>query len=345
MPVQQITPWGKFLAGVLLVSATAFAINLLLQYWPNKMPPLGKGDNAWYTNTPYKVTLIEDSASSRKRSASEERAIDSLIYYIDSTNEVIRKKVVAKDSTVAKDSLQLAVLNKALKEHHATWPTGASSLESKAPDNHDDKIHLNTILLILVATMGFLGNMIHIAASFTSYVGNGTFERSWILWYFVKPFTAAALAIIVYFIIRAGFLSYGSDPSSVSLYGLVCLAALTGLFTDNATLKLKEVFDVIFKPKDDRKDKLDDFKITVASITPDKIDVNTANKINIKGENFKKKTLQIKMNGSVINNAVITDTTIDFTYTVGDADKTKTTFEMTIADVANNVIDKKTFTV
>src|SRR5688500_17518431 len=67
---------------------------------------------------------------------------------------------------------------------------------------HDNStLHINTIMFLLVALAGFTGNMIHIATSFTNYVGSEKFKSSWLLWYFVKPFTAAALAVIFYMVL------------------------------------------------------------------------------------------------------------------------------------------------
>src|SRR5881392_3391395 len=39
-------------------------------------------------------------------------------------------------------------------------------------------LHINTIMFILVALAGFTGNMIHIATSFTNYVGAEKFKRT-----------------------------------------------------------------------------------------------------------------------------------------------------------------------
>jgi len=119
-------------------------------------------------------------------------------------------------------------------------------------------IHINTVLLILVALGGFAGNMIHIATSFVTFIGDKKFERSWILWYCVKPFTAAALALGFYFVFRGGFLNTSAEAPNINLYGVMTIAILTGLFTDTATLKMKEVFEVLFKPKDEREGKRDE---------------------------------------------------------------------------------------
>lgn len=116
-------------------------------------------------------------------------------------------------------------------------------------------INLNTILMILVSFSGFLGSMIHTSSSLVNYIGSGKFRRRWLLWYIVKPFTGAALSIVIYFILRAGILNPG-ESDNLNLYGLVTLAALSGLFSDKATLKLEEIFSVIFKTQDVRPDKI-----------------------------------------------------------------------------------------
>jgi len=178
------------------------------------------------------------------------------------------------------------------------------------------RIHLNTILLLLVALMGFLGNMVHVSTSFTTFVGNETFKRSWILWYCVKPFTAAGLAIIIYFIIRAGFLSYGTGASGVSLYGILSLSALAGLFTDSATLKLKEVFEVIFKPKDERKDKLVDVVFGVTAVSPLSITAAAgAASITLTGANLDKTDLKITIDDKAAETLSVTADKVELKYT------------------------------
>lgn len=161
-----------------------------------------------------------------------------------------------------KDNIKPLYVNKLFHVQLAGIPSPDSSVKAdlaKIPsaDLYPGLIHLNTILLLLVATAGFLGNMIYIATSFTTFVGAGKFKKSWLLWYCVKPFTAAALAIGMYFVFRGGFLNMSDDSTNINLYGVMTLSVLTGLFTDRATLKLKEVFDVLLKPAQDRPNKLE----------------------------------------------------------------------------------------
>ena len=304
-PVNEITKAGKFWAGVLLIVLTTAVITLVIAYWPNKMPPIGQGDDgAWYTRQCFNITLIE------KNDCAILHDNDSLRRNSDSTElKIVRLGIALKDTAVKKDTVQFKKLSDsllALEKKDAELKKNISSITDIK------KIHLNTILLLLVALMGFLGNMVHIATSFTTFVGNETFKRSWILWYFVKPFTASGLAIIVYFIIRAGFLSYGSGASGVSLYGILSLAAFAGLFTDSATLKLKEIFEVIFKPKDERNDRLEG-EFSVTALAPETIPATGETKLTLTGKNLNKPDIKITIDGVEIN-AVKTADKIEINY-------------------------------
>jgi len=324
----QINFWGKLLAGIFLISFTAAAIYLTMAYWPNKMPPIKDGDDgAWYSKECFKITLIEkpDSSLMGQIKATQTK--------IDSFETKIKAK---KDSLKTKaDTLFFNSLNDSLAKLKIIK---ADLAKSNPVIDEDKKIHLNTILLILVALMGFLGNMVHIASSFTSYVGNGTFLRSWVLWYFVKPFTAAGLAIIIYFIIRAGFLSYGAGAGGISLYGIMALSALAGLFTDSATLKLKEVFEVIFKPKDDRTGKLQGDALTIATISPDPIPAGVESTLVITGKNLNMAGLKITMSGVSVTPVTNTSEKLEIKYTPA-AGATKAVLVFT--DKSGNVLSTK----
>ncbi|WP_315820494.1 hypothetical protein [Paraflavitalea speifideaquila] len=168
-------------------------------------------------------------------------------------------------------------------------------------------INLNIILLLLVAAGGFLGNMIHVATSFTTFVGAGKFQQSWILWYWVRPFTASALALALYFAFGAT-----NDPANADIDRILTVAILSGLFTDIATQKLKEVFDVLFSPKDNRPNKLTDPAIKINAVTPDELAKEGENKMVIKGANLKSQKLLIKIDDQEIPNPRVTDEEVSF---------------------------------
>jgi hypothetical protein len=120
-------------------------------------------------------------------------------------------------------------------------------------------------LLFLVLLTGALGSFVHAATSFVTYVGNRSLTPSWIWWYVLRPFVGMGIAGIFYFVIRGGLvlLSAAPDIEKLSPYGLAAFAALSGLFSKQATDKLSEIFDNLFKTQkgkgdEERADKLDE---------------------------------------------------------------------------------------
>jgi hypothetical protein len=104
-------------------------------------------------------------------------------------------------------------------------------------------------LLVLVAVAGALGSYIHLATSFSDYLGNRQFVSSWKWWYILRPFIGSALAAIIYFAARGGLVSGGAGAGDLSPYGITALAGLTGMFSKQATDKLREVFENLFQTK------------------------------------------------------------------------------------------------
>jgi len=71
----------------------------------------------------------------------------------------------------------------------------------------------------------------------------------------------AALALIFYFVVRGGLLSTGAAASDMSAFGVAAVAGLVGMFSKQATDKLRELFDNLFRTEqgkgdDARADKL-----------------------------------------------------------------------------------------
>jgi hypothetical protein len=107
-----------------------------------------------------------------------------------------------------------------------------------------------TALLLLVLIVGALGSLVHTATSLGDFIGNRRFYSSWIAWYLLRPFVGSLLAILLYFAIRGGFFSGSSGSSSVNPYGIAAVAGLAGLFSKQATDKLREVFETLFRVSD-----------------------------------------------------------------------------------------------
>jgi hypothetical protein len=115
-------------------------------------------------------------------------------------------------------------------------------------------------LLLIALLAGTLGSFVQVSSSFVTFLGNRTFCRSWALWYYFRPVIGMTLATISYCVIRGGLLPMQADAAVLSPFGVAAAAGLVGLFSKEATDKLKEAFDVLFQPKGDlhRVDKLPD---------------------------------------------------------------------------------------
>jgi hypothetical protein len=124
------------------------------------------------------------------------------------------------------------------------------------PDKVDlEKIDIkNYIYLVLLA--GATGSFIHSAGSFISFVGAEKLKVTWFWWYILRPFLGMAVAMVFFIIFRAGLLA--NTKVDENPYGFLALCTLAGMFSDRATLKLAEIFEGFFSPKDERKDKLTD---------------------------------------------------------------------------------------
>ncbi|HVO89818.1 MAG TPA: hypothetical protein VMV45_14850, partial [Casimicrobiaceae bacterium] len=119
---------------------------------------------------------------------------------------------------------------------------------------HPSQPSLDVRLILLVLCAGALGSFIHAGTSFVDYIGNRAFVRSWLWWYLLRPFIGAVLALLIYFVIRGGFVTgtglpaeAASAASFINPFGIAALAGLSGLFSKQATDKLNEVFSTLFR--------------------------------------------------------------------------------------------------
>lgn len=124
--------------------------------------------------------------------------------------------------------------------------------------------HESTVLHMVIL-LGALGGSLHLLGSLVNYVGERKLKRSWLPYYFSLPLVGAALAPIVYMLLRVGILTPtgqgngGTAIANLNLISIYALAALTGMFAKIATEKLGDVFAAMFQPRPERikSDKLD----------------------------------------------------------------------------------------
>jgi len=147
-------------------------------------------------------------------------------------------------------------------------------------------------LLIVVMLAGGFGSFIHTATSFGDFVGNGKLSRSWLWWYILKPFIGMSLALVLYLVVRGGFLSGSVTTGELNVYGMAALAGMAGMFSKQATDKLSEVFNALFRtaPGSGDSKRADDLSNPVpalSDIDPTSIEPLTHNVvIAVKGSHF-----------------------------------------------------------
>jgi hypothetical protein len=106
-------------------------------------------------------------------------------------------------------------------------------------------IDVSTHLTLLVLFGGALGGLIHGVSSLQHHYRRRTAESSFILWYIMRPFTGAALAMVVYFALRSGILTTTS-VDILSPYGVSTIAIVMGLIEQRALMKIRDVVQPCF---------------------------------------------------------------------------------------------------
>jgi hypothetical protein len=105
-------------------------------------------------------------------------------------------------------------------------------------------------LLLIVSLAGTLGTLVHEIRSLYWYIGSRALVRSWVAKYLMQPFAGTALAVVFYLVIRGGFFSPQAGFKQTSPFGFAALAAMVGMFSEQAVLKLKDVAEtVLAKPQ------------------------------------------------------------------------------------------------
>jgi IPT/TIG domain len=115
-----------------------------------------------------------------------------------------------------------------------------------------DSISSSVRFLLITLIVGAMGSLIHGVRSLYWYVGNRNLKSSWLLMYWFIPFNGAGLALL-FFLITRGF---SSQPIAVqsSIDGYAALAAIVGMFSPQALLKLKQIAEGFLSPAEKGKD-------------------------------------------------------------------------------------------
>jgi hypothetical protein len=245
VPSQPFWLWvltlGVYLTGLFLLAAP------LILSWP---PP---AEGTAFTVAPESEAKIQEPAAQPAAQKSAETG--------KKVPESLEKATVAKDNAASGQAAK-AGSDAQSRPGKAAAQKGAAEISAAQRDMIDTpfgKVTRDVDLMLLVLLAGALGAWIHVGRSYVDFVGNRAFRVSWIPWYVLHPLLGSALALVFYLAVRGGFFMTGTRGTDVNPYGITGVAALVGLFSKQATNKLAEVFDTLFKTDKgkDLKDKLD----------------------------------------------------------------------------------------
>src|ERR1700730_580590 len=181
----------------------------------------------------------------------------------------------------------------------ATWPVAAS--DPNHPDGFrefalfgwkDLSAPSDLRIFFTVIAAGALGSLIHSLTSFADFVGERSLSSNWIWWFVLRIPVGLALALVFSVVLRGGIAipslpgRTAADGATLAIdatrllnpYGIAAVSALAGMFSKQATDKLREIFDTVFRTQEPviRADPLTPRAIPVISGTdPTKLTVAT----------------------------------------------------------------------
>jgi hypothetical protein len=140
-------------------------------------------------------------------------------------------------------------------------------------------------LLLLVLLAGALGACFHALRSLWMFVGNRNLKQSWALMYIVLPINGAVLAFIFFIIISAGSGFFAQPQGSNSCFWIIGIAALVGLFSQQAAERLKTIAEAVFSSVPKKADPLSG-GLSITSVAPDTGSLQGGTHVKITGKGF-----------------------------------------------------------
>ncbi|MDZ4839949.1 MAG: hypothetical protein SGJ04_08080 [Bacteroidota bacterium] len=90
----------------------------------------------------------------------------------------------------------------------ALWPDSARTNQIFNLFGQEHTFFQEQQILLLVLVGGGIGSMIHVIRSFSVHMANRNFSTSWSIWYLYRPFQGIIMALILYVVLRGGFLGF-----------------------------------------------------------------------------------------------------------------------------------------
>jgi hypothetical protein len=104
-------------------------------------------------------------------------------------------------------------------------------------------------LFLAVLSAGMIGGAVYSLRAHTVHIALGNYLASWWQWNVTRPFLSGALAILFFFLVRAGFVENG-QASALRPEGFIAIGGLVGLFTDQAWAKIRQIANATFAEAD-----------------------------------------------------------------------------------------------
>jgi hypothetical protein len=153
---------------------------------------------------------------------------------------------------VAFTVLLLGLAAVALYSLWAFWPSDLQELSSRPEGKHVTyfgagfEVSTNTLFFAVVALAGALGGLVHTLRSFSMYVGTRYLAWSWIPFNLLLPAVGALGGTVFYLVFRGGLFSTSTTATDANPYGFTAVAALVGLFSEQAIEKLRQLAREMF---------------------------------------------------------------------------------------------------
>ncbi|MCX6168188.1 MAG: hypothetical protein NTX65_02535 [Ignavibacteriales bacterium] len=157
-------------------------------------------------------------------------------------------------SNVPKDSTNVAVAVPDSLTKKVITDSSKQVTVTKVVSSKIESSELGIKLLILSLLFGILGGATHGLSSLMDFRGQRRLFRSWSLWYFGRPILGGMVSMIFYLVVRAGLFSSSASSIDANLYGIAAISTLVGMFTDQATNKLSELFKTMFVTKGEERE-------------------------------------------------------------------------------------------
>lgn len=154
----------------------------------------------------------------------------------------------------------------------AFWPPGLT-VTSDNPERRavtylgvaHFRVSTEILYFAIVALAGALGGLVHTLRSFSMYVGTRRLRWSWIPFNLLLPAVGALGGTVFYLVFRAGLFSSSTPARDANAFGFAAIAALVGLFSEQAMEKLRQIAKEMFAEAP--KYEPDDFQATTRGET------------------------------------------------------------------------------